>query len=280
MASLKDMLRRALGGRNPEEVLAEFKEKLHQSINTLRNNPESQQKLQRILQSIIMPVRYFNFHVVRPHLENREALKALAHQLGMNKVELKRIFKLSLELEEKLSQYFGNALEVEALTVTLRKIVNALDEQMLTDLIDAMDHNIDFSKIERAQLDYQEAIQKAYNMEGLNREINGILGSFFNSVREALTRQERPPVKAKPSDRHAEVKMLDPHYQNAYDHYREEGYSHEEAMGFIREAQDVQALPQEYLDAYRILRQEGQSHAEAIQYIRNLADKAQSGGSA
>lgn len=280
MAGLKDMLRRALGGRNPEEVLAEFKEKLHQSINEFRNNPESRQKLQRTLQSIVMPVRYFNLSIVRPHLEDREALKRLAQQLGMNKVELKRVFKLSLELEEKLGQYFGNELDIDQLTVTLRKAVNTLDEQILTDIIDAMDHNIDFGKIERAQLDYQEAIQKAYNVDGLNRELNGILSSFLGGMREALARQQGQSVKSKPSDRHTEVKMLEPQYQSAYDHYREEGYSHEEAMTFVNEARDLDALPKEYLDAYRVLRQEGRSHAEAVSYIRSLADKSQPGGAA
>ncbi|PIQ23533.1 hypothetical protein COW36_13750 [bacterium (Candidatus Blackallbacteria) CG17_big_fil_post_rev_8_21_14_2_50_48_46] len=274
MAGLKDMLRRVLGGRNPEEALAEFKEKLHHSINEFKNNPESRQKLQRNLQSIVMPVRYFNATIVRPHLENKEQLKSLAQQLNMHKIELKRVFKLSLELEEKLGQYFGNELDVEQLAVTLRKVVNVLDEQILSDVIEVVDHNIDFGKIERAQLDYQEAVQKAYNVDGLNRELNGILGSFLGNMRDVFSGQQKATTKPRPSDRQTEVKMLEPQYQNTYDHYREEGYSHDESMAFVKEKQDLDSLPQEYLDAYRVLRQEGRAHDESIDYIRSLTHKS------
>lgn len=274
MAGLKDMIRRFLGGRNPEEALTEFKEKLHQSINEFKSNPESRQKLQRQLQSMVMPVKYFNSTVVRPHLENKEQLKELAKQMGINKVELKRVFKVSLELEEKMSQYFGDELDVEQMAVTLRKVVNVLDEQVVTDLIDAMDYNIDFGKIERAQLDYQEAIQKAYNMEGLNRDLNGILGSLFGNMRTVFNPSSQTAPKGKPSDQHAEVRMMEPEYQNAYDHFREEGYSHTEAMTFVKEKQDLDALPQAFWEAYRVLRQEGRSHDEAISYARSLADKS------
>jgi AraC-like DNA-binding protein len=277
VAGLKDMLRRVLGGRNPEEALAEFKEKLHQSINEFKDSPESRQRLQRTLQSIVMPVRYFNGSIVRPHLENKESLKELAQQVGMNKVELKRVFKLSLELEEKLTQYFGDELDVEQLAVTLRKVINVLDEQVLTDLIDAMDYNINFDKIERAQLDYQEAIQKAYNVDGLNRELNGILGSLLGNMRNVFSNKQSPAAKSKPSDQHTEVKMMEPQYQNTYDHYREEGYEHDEAMRFVQEKQDLDALPAAYLDAYRVFRQEGRNHEDAIEYVRSLADKSNQG---
>jgi hypothetical protein len=222
-----------------------------------------------------MPVRYFNLTFVRPHLEDPEALKKLAEQAGIHKIELKRILKLSLELEEKLGQYFGNEVDIEQLAVTLRKVINALDEQMLTDIIDAVDHHIDFNKIERAQIDYQEALQKAYNTEGLNRELNGILGSFFSNMRSVFKEQPSPSTQPRASDRETEVKMLEPQYQNAYDHYREEGYTHEEAMVFVKETQEVHALPQNYLEAYRVLRQEGKTHDETIFYIRNLAEKSQ-----
>lgn len=277
MAGLKDMLKRVLGGRNPEEALAEFKEKLHQSINEFKSNPDSRQKLQRQLQSMVMPVKYFNSTVVRPQLENKEGLKELAKQMGINRVELKRVFKVSLELEEKMAQYFGDELDVEQMAVTLRKVVNVLDEQVVTDLIDAMDYNIDFGKIERAQLDYQEAIQKAYNVDGLNRDLNGILGSLFGNMRNAFSQSSQAVPKGKASDQHPEVRMMEPEYQNAYDHYREEGYSHGESMAFVKEKQDLAALPQAFLEAYRVLRQEGRSHDEAISYARSLADKSHQG---
>jgi len=277
VAGLKDMIRRFLGGRNPEEALAEFKEKLHQSINEFKSNPDSRQKLQRQLQSMVMPVRYFNSTVVRPQLENKEGLKELAKQMGINKVELKRVFKVSLELEEKMAQYFGDELDVEQMAVTLRKVVNVLDEQVVTDLIEAMDYNIDFGKIERAQLDYQEAIQKAYNVDGLNRDLNGILGSLFGNLRNVINPSSQAAPKGKASDQHAEVRMMEPEYQNAYDHFREEGYSHAESMAFVQEKQDLAALPQAFLEAYRVLRQEGRSHDEAISYARSLADKSHQG---
>lgn len=277
MAGLKDMIRRFLGGRNPEEALAEFKEKLHHSINEFKTNPDSRQKLQRQLQSMVMPVRYFNSAVVRPQLENKEGLKELAKQMGINKVELKRVFKVSLELEEKMTQYFGDELDVEQMAVTLRKVVNVLDEQVVADLIEAMDYNIDFGKIERAQLDYQEAIQKAYNVDGLNRDLNGILGNLFGNLRNVIHPSPQTAPKGKASDQHAEVRMMEPEYQNAYDHFREEGYSHVEAMAFVQEKQDLAALPQAFLEAYRVLRQEGRSHDEAISYARSLADKSHQG---
>lgn len=273
MAGLREMLRRAFGGRQPEEALADFKEKLHTQINEFKDSPESQARMQRTLQSVITPLQYFNAYMVRPSIEDNQKMRDLAKHYGVNKVELKRVFKIALEFEEKIQSYFKNRDQIDQLVVTLRKVVNVLDEQILTDLIDAMDYNIDYNKIEKAYLDYQTTLQKAYNADGLNRDLQNIMGGLINNFKTAFTSSAQPP-KTRPSDQHSEVRLMEPELQNLYDHYREEGFEHEESMRMVNEKKDVDNLPDAFLDAYRTLRQEGQSHAEAIEYVQGLASKA------
>lgn len=273
MAGLRDILRRAFGGRPPEEALAEFKEKLHAQINAFKDNPEGQMQLRNYLQSFVQPLQYFNMLVVRPSLGDNEKLRQMAQKYGVNKVELKRVFKISLELEEKVQHYFQDPASVEQLIVTLRKVVNVLDEQILTDVIEALDYHIDYNRIEKAYLDYQTTLQQAYNAEGLNRDLQGILGGLFGNLKNVFAGAGQPP-RQKPSDKHPEVRMLEPELQNLYDRQRQEGFSHDEAMAMVSEKRDLDALPEGYLEAYRTLRQEGRSHSDALEYVKNLAQRA------
>ncbi|MGV3524635.1 MAG: hypothetical protein ACO1RX_10430 [Candidatus Sericytochromatia bacterium] len=278
MAGIRDMIRRALGGRPPEEALIEFKEKLHAQINDFKDNPESRAQLQRMLQSVLRPLQYFNTFVVRPHLADNERLRHLAQQYNVNKVELKRVLKVSLELEEKIQTYFKDREQVEQLVVTLRKVVNVLDEQVITDIINAVDDNVDYSKIERAYLDYQSTLQKAYNADGLNRDLQGIVGGVLNGLKNAFGNAPQR-VRTRPSDQQPEARMLEPELQSLYDRYREEGFEHAEAMRFVTEKRELDSLPPQFLEAYQTLRKEGQAHDEALAYARTLANKAQDKGS-
>lgn len=273
MAGLRDILRRALGGRPPEEALAAFKEKMHGQINAFKDNPEGQAQLRSYLQSFLQPLQYFNMLVIRPALNDNDKMREMAQKYGVNKVELKRVFKIALELEEKVQRYFQNPESVDQLIITLRKVVNVLDEQILTDIIEALDYNIDYNRIEKAYLDYQTTLQQAYNAEGLNRDLQGILGDLFGNLKNVFATAGQPP-RQKPSDKHAEVRMLEPELQNLYDRQRQEGFSHEEAMAMVTEKRDLDALPKDYLEAYRTLRQEGRPHADALAYVQNLAQRA------
>lgn len=273
MAGLRDMFRRSFGGRQPEEALMDFKEKLHVQINAFKDDPENQARLQSTMRSIITPLQYFNSLMVRPNMDDNQKMRELAKKYGINKVELKRVFKVALEFEEKVQNYFKNRGEVEQLVITLRKVVNVLDEQILTDIIDAMDYNVDYGKIEKAYLDYQSTLQKAYNSEGLNRDLQGIMGGLISNFKNAFQTSAQAP-KTKASDKHAEVRMMEPELQSLYDHYREEGFEHDESMKMINEKKDLDALPRKFLEAYRTLRQEGHSHTEAIEYVRDLANKS------
>ncbi|MBF2055214.1 MAG: hypothetical protein IGS03_17325 [Candidatus Sericytochromatia bacterium] len=273
MAGLRDILRRAFGGRPPEEALAAFKEKMHDQINAFKDNPEGQAQLRSYLQSFLQPLQYFNMLVVRPALNDNDKMREMAQKYGVNKVELKRVFKIALELEDKVQRYFQNPESVDQLIITLRKVVNVLDEQILTDVIEALDYNIDYNRIEKAYLDYQTTLQQAYNVEGLNRDLQGILGGLFGNLKNVFATAGQTP-RHKPSDKHAEVRMLEPELQNLYDRQRQEGFSHEEAMATVTEKRDLDALPKDYLEAYRTLRQEGRPHADALAYVQNLAQRA------
>lgn len=274
MAGLRDILKRAFGGVQPEVALAQFKERLHNQINDFKDNPESRAQLQKMLQNILQPLRQFNLFVVQPALNDNERLKSLAKQYNVNKIELKRVFKTSLELEEKINSYFKDREQVDQLVITLRKVVNVLDEDIITELINSIDYNIDYGKIEKAYLDYQHNLQKAYNVDGLNRDLQGLMGNLVSGLKNAFsTPSQRTTVK--PSDREAEARMLEPELQNLYDRYREEGFTPEEAMRVVEEKRDLDALPESFHEAYRALRREGHGHADAIDYARNLASKAQ-----
>ena len=275
MANLRDMIRRALNGRSPEDALAEFKEKLHAQINDFKDDPASRARLQQYLRSVLTPLQYFNAFVVKPNLNDNDRLREMAKRYNVNKVELKRVLKVALELEEKVQGYFEDNDRVDQLVITLRKVINVLDEQILTDLIDAMDYNIDYGKIEKAYLDYQSTLQKAYNVDGLNRDLQGIMGTVMNNLKNAFT-QGTQQTRSKPSDRQPEVRMLDPQLQNLYNHFREEGYDHNESMDMVNERRDVDGLKNEFLEAYRTLRQEGKSHQDAMHYVQSLQDKASS----
>lgn len=266
MANLRDMLRRAFGGRNPEDALIDFKEKLHAQINEFKDNPQSRARLQGYLRSILTPLQYFNAFMVRPNLNDNEKMRELARKYQINKVELKRVFKVALELEEKVQAYFSDGDQIDQLVVTLRKVINVLDEQIVTDIIDAMDYNIDLNKIENAYLDYQSKLQQAYNADGLNRDLQGIMGTVMSSLKNAFTQPSTPRTKA--SDKRPEVRMLEPELQKLYDHFREEGYEHSEAMAMIQEKQDVESLSAELMETYRQLRREGKSHGEAMAQLR------------
>lgn len=272
MGGLRDILRRAFGNRSPEVALAEFKEKLHHQINTFKDSPESRAKLQEILHSVLNPLQYFNALVVRPSLEDPERLKALAKRYGVNKVELKRVFKLSLEFEEQVQRYFQDRDQVEQLIISLRKIVNVLDEQLITEIIDAMDYHIDYGKIEKAYLDYQFNLQKAYNIEGLNQELKGIVGSFLGNLKSALT-GAAAQQRIKPSDQQPQAKMLEPELQNIYDRFRQEGFSHDEAMQQVKEKQDFDSLVGESLEIYHRVRREGRSHTDAMLVVQQRSEQ-------
>ncbi|HEY9840989.1 MAG: hypothetical protein ACAI44_01065 [Candidatus Sericytochromatia bacterium] len=274
MGGLRDILRRAFGGRSPEEALADFKERLHTQINEFKENPETHHRLQRVLQSLLNPLQQFNTFLVRPALADKERLRSLAKRFDINKVELKRVLKTSLELEEKLKDYFENRDQLEQLIVTLRKVINVLDEDIITGLIDAVDYNIDYGKIEKAYLDYQTNLQKAYNAEGLNRDLQGLMGTVMQNLKNAFNNNQKV-AKIKPSDRQADARMLEPELQNLYDRYRDEGFTHEESMRVVDEKRDLDGLPPRFREAYRTLRREGRSHADALDYARNLADKSQ-----
>lgn len=261
MSSLKDLLKKALGGRTPEVALAEFKEKMHHAINHFHQDPASQTQVKQYLSSILRPLNYFNMFVVRPHMANPDKLKALAHKYRMNKIELKRFFKIALELEERLKRYFGDDLNFDQLVITLRKVINVLDEQLLVDLIDAIDYNIDFGKIEKAYLTYQDSLQKAYNTEGLKHDLQSVIGSFMSSFKRSLDPNK---TSYRASDKAPETRMLPPNLQNTYDHYREEGYTHEEAMAFVKEKEETDALTEAELVEYRTLRESGKDHRQAI----------------
>lgn len=272
MAGLRDVLKRAFGGQQPEVALAEFKERIHSQINDFKDNPESRGQLQKMLQGVLNPLKQFNLFVVRPALNDNERLRAMAQRYGVNKVELKRIFKTSLEFEEKLQGYFKDRDQVDQLVITLRKVVNVLDEEIITGLIDAMDYNIDYGKIEKAYLDYQSTLQKAYNVEGLNRDLQGLIGTVMGNLKNAFSSPQRSV--SKPSDRQADARMLEPELQNLYDRYRSEGFTHDESMRVVEEKRDLDSLPKAFHDAYRTFRQEGRSHTDALDYARSLADKA------
>jgi len=273
MANLRDMLRRFLGGRPPEEALAAFKEKLHDQINAFKDNPESRAQFRSYLESIITPVQYFNTLVVRPNLDNNDKLREMAQRYGINKVELKRMLKISLELEDKVQHYFRDGDHLEHLIITLRKVVNVLDEQVLTDIIEAMDYNIDYGRIEKAYLDYQSTLQKAYNSEGLSRDLQGIMGGLIGNLKNVLSGTHQAS-RSKPSDKRPEIRMLEPDLQNLYDRYREEDFGHDEAMAMVQEKQELDQLSESYREAYRTLRQEGQGHQDALEYVKNLAQRA------
>ena len=147
MAGLRDILKRAFGGVQPEIALAQFKERLHNQINDFKDNPESRAQLQKMLQSILQPLRQFNLFIVQPALNDNERLKSMAKQYNVNKIELKRVFKTAIELEEKIHSYFKDRDQVDQLVVTLRKVVNVLDEEIISELINSIDYNIDYGNI-------------------------------------------------------------------------------------------------------------------------------------
>lgn len=274
MAGLRDILRRAFGGRPPEEALAEFKERLHGQINDFKDNPESREQLQRMLQSVVRPLSQFNMFIVRPTLADNDRMKAMAQRYGVNKVELKRVLKTALELEEKLQNYFKDSDEVDQLVITLRKVVNVLDEDIVTGFVEAFDHNVDMGKIEKAALEYQDKMQKALNTQGLNRDLQSMIGTVVGNLKNAFNSNQIRP-KGKASDRQADVRMLDPELQNLYNRYRDEGFEHDEAMRVVEEKKDLDGLPHQFKEAYRTLRREGRSHAAALEYAQGLAAKAQ-----
>lgn len=274
MAGLRDILRRAFGGRQPEAALAEFKEKLHSQINDFKDNPETRQQLKRTLQSILTPLKQFNAFVVIPALGDNEKLRGMAQKYNVNKVELKRMLKTSLELEEKVQRYFQDGDQVDQLVVTLRKVVNVLDEEIITGFIDALDYNIDYGKIEKAYLDYQTNLMKAYNSDGLNRDLQGLMGTVMGNLKNVFSGGQQRVTKTKHSDREVDAKMLEPELQNLYNRYREEGFAHDEAMRVVAEKRDLDGLPAAFLDAYRTLRREGRDHDDAMAYARTLADKS------
>lgn len=273
MGGLRDVLRRAFDGRSPEEALADFKEKLHAQINEFRENPETHSRLQTILQSILRPLQQFNLFIVRPALNDKERLKAMASRYGVNKIELKRVLKTSLELEETLKSYFKDPSQMDQLVVTLRKVVNVIDEDVVTGFIDAIDYNIDYGKIEKAYLDYQSSMQKAYNVDGLNRDLKELLGNVSNNLKNAFG-QGQKPAKGKASDRQLDAKMLEPELQNLYNRYREEGFTHEESMRVVQEKSDLDGLSAKLMDAYRAERREGRNHSEAFERVKALEEPA------
>lgn len=271
MAGLRDMFQRAFGGQSPEEALTNLKERLHQSLNEFKDDAATQEKVRQNLQSIKTPLRYFNLFVVRPHLDEPERLKALAQRYQINKIDMKRLFKTALELEDSLEQYFGDTMDFDQLVIVLRRVLNLFDEQLVVDALDAFDSNIDYSKIEKAYLDYQDKLSGAYNVMGLNRDLKNVVDQFVSGFRNVVSTPHK--IKTRPSDQDTTIKMLPVEFQRIYDHYIEEGYTHEEANLYVRERQDLAELNEELLEAYRVLRQEGRSHADAIAYIRNLKDK-------
>lgn len=271
MGGLRDVLRRAFDGRSPEEALADFKEKLHAQINEFRENPETHSRLQTILQSILRPLQQFNLFIVRPALNDNDRLKTLAQRYGVNKIELKRVLKTSLELEATLQSYFKDPSQMDQLVVTLRKVVNVIDEDVVTGLIDAIDYNIDYGKIEKAYLDYQSSLQKAYNVDGLNRDLKDLLGNVSNNLKNAFGHSQKT-TKGKASDRQLDAKMLEPELQNLYNRYREEGFTHEESMRVVQEKSDLDGLPAKLMDAYRAERREGRSHGDAFERVSRQAE--------
>ncbi len=274
MAGLRDMIRRALGGQNPEAALAAFKEKLHNQINDFKDNPESRERLKQTLSSVLRPLQYANAFVIRPSLADNQKMREMAQKYGINKVELKRIFKTSVELEEKLQRYFKDSDQADQLIVTLRKVINVLDEQVLAEMVDALDYHIDYGKIEKAYLDYQTNIQRAYNIEGLNSELKNIMGGLFSNFKNAFQNNATVP-KTKASDQQPEARMLAPDLQAVYDRFRDEGFNHEEAMEQVHEKQDLDQLSENELDAYRKVRQQGLNHKEAISKLNNESSKTQ-----
>lgn len=268
MAGLRDMIRRALGGQNPEAALAAFKEKLHAQINDFKDNPHSRARLKQTLNSILRPLQYANSFVIRPSLADNQKMREMAQKYGINKVELKRIFKTSVELEDKLQRYFKDDDQADQLIVTLRKVINVLDEQVLAEMVDALDYHIDYGKIEKAYLDYQTNIQRAYNIEGLNAELKNIMGGLFSNFKDAF-QNNKVVSKTRPSDQEPEARMLEPELQTLYDRFREEGFSHQESMDQVTEKQDLDRLSESERELYRTRRQQGLSHSESIQKMKD-----------
>ncbi len=274
MAGIRKMLEQMLNGFSPEEAIRQFKEKLHNALNHFKDDPQSRLQLKQYLRSVYRPLQYFNASVVRPQLANPERLKSTARQYGLNKIELKRIYKTALELELRIQKFYEDENEVDRLIVMLRKVINTFDEQMLSDILDAVDYHVDYGKIERAYLDYQSSMEKAFNAAALNREIKNILNVFGNNFKDALQGKSRQRRPARASDGQSEVKMMDPALQSFYDRYRSEGFSHDEAMKYVNEKSDLDSLSVEQLEAYRSLRRKsGKNHAEAMKQLGVAEEK-------
>lgn len=272
MSGLRDMFRKSWGERSPEEVVAAFKERLHDTLNNFKDDPTSKERLRKILSSIKMPLAYFNNFIAKPKLADSNSLKQLAQQYNVPKRELKRVLRASIELEDNVNQYFGNNLELDQLVITLRKTINAIDEQIISDIIDAFERNIEQDKLERAMIEYQDKVQKYFNSTGLNRDIQNIMEQFISNVKTSFSSTQHKS-KSRHSDRQPEIKMLDLDLQRIYNHYREEGYTHEESMDFVEERKDTDSLSEQLLEAYRVLRREGNTHKEAMKYVNNLNQK-------
>lgn len=272
MAGIRKMIERMLNGYSPEEGIRQFKENLHRVLNAFKEDPQSREQLRHYLRGIYRPLQYLNASVVRPQLADGERLKATAKQYQLNKIELKRIYKTLLELELSIQKFYEDETEIDRLVVMLRKVINTFDEQLVSDLLDALDYHVDYDKIEKAYLDYQHTLQKAFNGQGLNQEVKAIFSVFADNFKNALqgkTRAQRPP---RASDARTDVKMMDPALQSFYDRYRAEGFSHEESMVHVAEKEDLDQLSIESLETYRHLRRSGQSHAEAMVELRPKTD--------
>ena len=264
MAGIRKMIERMLNGYSPEEGIRQFKENVHRVLNAFKEDPQSRGQLRQYLRSIYRPLQYFNASVVRPQLADGERLKATARQYQLNKIELKRIYKTLLELELRIQKFYEDETEVDRLVVMLRKVINTFDEQLVADLLDAVDYHVDYDKIEKAYLDYQHTLQKAFNGQGLNQEVKAIFSIFADNFKNALQGKTRTQRAPRASDERTDVKMMDPALQSFYDRYRSEGFSHEEAMGHVAEKEDLDQLSMEALESYRQLRRSGKSHAEAM----------------
>lgn len=269
MAGIRKMIEHMLNGYSPEEAIRQFKEKMHRLLNAFKDDPESRTQLRHALRSIYRPLQYFNGAVVRPQLADREKLKAAAKQYQLNKIELKRIYKTLLELELRIQKFYEDESEIDRLVVMLRKVINTLDEQLISDLLDAVDYHIDYAKIEKAYLDYQHTMQKAFNAAGLNQEVKAIFAVFAENFSNALQGKSRQRRAPRASDSHSEIRMMDPALQSFYDRYRAEGFSHEEAMEHVREKEELDQLSVDALESYRSLRRAGKNHADAIQDLKS-----------
>lgn len=269
MAGIRKMIEQMLNGYSPEEGIRQFKERLHRLLNAFKEDPESRAQLRQYLQSIYRPLQYFNAAVVRPQLADPARLKATAKQYQLNKIELKRIYKTLLELELRIQKFYADESEVDRLVVMLRKVINTFDEQLITDLLDAVDYHVDYAKIEKAYLDYQHTLHKAFNGAGLNQEVKAIFSVFVENFKNALQGKTRAQRTARASDEHSEVRMMEPSLQSFYDRYRAEGFSHEEAMKHVAEKEALDQLSVDELEAYRSLRRGGKTHDQAIQTLRS-----------